>query len=235
MQFSEYLSKCGFTVVSGLARGIDTAAHIGALRGIGKTVAVLPSPITNIYPKENERLAKKIVNDGGAIISSISDDSQTEIMNFPIRNEYICAISKGILVIESTLKSGSTITAHHGLKQKKPVFCIPGRPDDIHCNGTNNLIRNEGAILVTKPQMIIDYFSGELDLMSEEKHEREYIKLNKESDGLLEMISIIPITIDEIARDMKNMSIPEISEKLILLEMNGAIKKITGERYVRVL
>ena len=156
LEFSEYLSKRGYTIISGLAKGIDSYAHFGAMKGKGNTIAVLPSGINQIYPKENKFLAEKIVQNDGLLISEYDDDKMIQLKNFSKRNEVIALLSNCILLIEAGERSGSTNTARYGFKHNIPVFCLSGRIDDINSKGTN-LLLSQGAHIAFNPQMIIDY------------------------------------------------------------------------------
>ncbi len=150
--FSYNLIKEGFNIVSGLARGIDSYAHIGSVceknEKNGKTIAVIGSGLDVIYPKENKYLFNKIIETGGAIISEYPIGTKPQKMNFPARNRIVSGMSKGILVIEAKEKSGTLITVDFALEQGKEVYVVPGNIDSINSVGTNKLIK-EGAKLVT--------------------------------------------------------------------------------------
>lgn len=229
-EFSNYLSKNGFVIVSGLALGVDSYAHMAAIRNEGKTIAVLPSGVNHIYPKENIELAQKIVNSGGLLISEYEDDEEAQLKCFPRRNELIARLSDCVLIIEAIEKSGSTITGRKGFQLGIPVFCVPGRIDDIHSKGTNLLI-SQGANIALEPQMIIDYLESDTCFEEIDKRKIEYEKLNDESDGIYSLISDNPISIDQIAKKSE-LSISAIMERLLILEINGVIKKIPGEKYI---
>ena len=147
--FSYNLAKQNVTIVSGLARGIDSYSHIGALKANGKTIAVIGSGLDIIYPKENEQLAKKIVEQGGAIISEYPLGTRPQKEHFPARNPIISGISQATLVIEAKEKSGSLITADFAMEQGKDVYSVPGNINSKNSVGTNNLIK-DGAIPVSK-------------------------------------------------------------------------------------
>lgn len=142
------LAEHGVTVVSGLARGIDTAAHLGALEAGGRTIAILGSGIKNIYPKENEALAEKIINSGGALVSEFAPMAEPLAYHFPIRNRLISGFSQGVLLIEAREKSGTLITVGHALTQSREVFALPGPVDAPGSVVPNRMIR-DGARLVT--------------------------------------------------------------------------------------
>ena len=150
LQFSRELSEKGINVISGLALGIDTYAHLGTLQSnnLGKTIAVLGSGLDEIYPKQNTELARKIIQLGGCIVTEYPFKTKPEKMNFPKRNRIISGLSIGVLVVEASEKSGSLITADFALEQGKDVFAVPGNILNKTSVGTNNLIK-QGAQLVT--------------------------------------------------------------------------------------
>lgn len=156
LKISKELSEKGFNIISGLAIGIDSYAHIGNLmsKGIGKTIAVLGSSIDNIYPKRNRNLAVEIIKQGGCIISEYPIGSKIETKNFPERNRIISGMSLGVAIVEATEKSGALITADFALEQGKEVFAVPGNIFMQNSIGTNNLIK-DGAIVVTSTQDIL--------------------------------------------------------------------------------
>ena len=157
MQISKELAENDLNVVSGLAIGIDSYAHLGCLqvKDAGKTIAVLGSGLDVIYPKENRKLAEQIINSGGCIISEYPIGSKIEKNNFPQRNRIISGLSEGILVVEASQKSGALITAEFGAEQGKEVFAVPGDINKEQSEGCNLLIK-DGANVVTSSQDIID-------------------------------------------------------------------------------
>ncbi|MBI2086369.1 DNA-protecting protein DprA [Candidatus Daviesbacteria bacterium] len=154
-QFTKGLSKAGLTIVSGLARGIDSQAHLSTLAEKGKTIAVLGSGINNIFPPENRSLAAKIVSGYGVVISEFSPDYAALPGNFPARNRIISGLSKAILVIEAAEDSGSMITARLALEQGRDVFAVPGPITSELSKGPINLIR-QGAIAVSSSDEILE-------------------------------------------------------------------------------
>ncbi len=143
--------------VSGLARGIDSIAHKATVEKSGKTIAVIGSGLDNLYPKENIKLARDIIENGGAIITEYPIGTKPEKMNFPARNRIISGISNGIVVVEAKKKSGTMITVDFALEQGREVFCVPGNVNSKNSEGTNELIK-EGASIVTKVQDILQEF-----------------------------------------------------------------------------
>lgn len=129
-KLAQYLSAQGICIVSGMAIGIDTMAHKGALQERGKTIAVLPSGFNNIYPKENKELYQQILEQGGCIVSEYREHEKVNMQNFSQRNRLIAGLSQGVLVVEAKYRSGSSITAKHAKLQHKPVFCLPREIED---------------------------------------------------------------------------------------------------------
>ena len=156
--FAKVLVKSGFVIVSGLARGIDSKAHLAALKNNGLTYAVLGSGISNIYPKENSKLAEQIER-SGAVISEYPPFEKPNRWNFPARNRIISGLCHAVILVEGKMGSGSIITAEHALDQGREVFCIPGNIFSENSKGVNSLI-NEGARLVNDPYEVADYVNS---------------------------------------------------------------------------
>ena len=157
LQISKELSQNGIHIISGLALGIDTYAHMGNIyaQSKGKTIAVLGSGIDEIYPKENIELARKIIQTGGCIVSEYELGTKPTKLNFPRRNRIISGLSDGILVVEAGEKSGALITAEFGLEQGKEIFAVPGDITKMQSKGTNMLIK-DGAKIVLSSQDILE-------------------------------------------------------------------------------
>jgi DNA processing protein len=153
-RFAAELARAGIVIVSGLAFGVDAAAHEGCLNAGGKTLAVLACGLANIYPKNNEALAEKIIAQGGAIISEYPPDMPAYPSRFLERNRIVSGLSKGTLVIEAPERSGSLATARFALEQNRDVFVIPGQITHPNFKGSHELIR-QGAELVTTPEHIL--------------------------------------------------------------------------------
>ena len=156
-----HLAKQGINIISGLAKGIDSFAHIGAIYAKGKTVAVLGNGIDTIYPKENAIIAEKIIEYGGCIISEYPPKARIERSNFPARNRIISSLSQGVIIVEAKEKSGALITADFALEQGRDVFAVPGPINSKQSDGTNELIK-QGAIPITsyKDILYISYKIG---------------------------------------------------------------------------
>jgi len=153
-EFSRRLSALGVVIVSGLARGIDTAAHTGALTN--KTVAVLGSGLLNIYPRENKRLVDLILKNG-AVVSEFPLNTEPLKENFPRRNRIVSGLSKGVVVVEAAMKSGALITANFALEQNREVFAIPGKPGDIFSEGANSLIQNGAKLVQSIDDILMEF------------------------------------------------------------------------------
>lgn len=163
--FSYNLANQNFNIVSGLAKGVDSYAHVGAICAIkednythvGKTIAIVGNGLDTIYPQENRELAKMILKTGGAIISEYPLGTKPEKMNFPARNRIISGMSKGIIVIEAKEKSGTLITVDFALEQGRDVFVVPGNINSINSIGTNGLLKQGGKVVTTYEDILTSY------------------------------------------------------------------------------
>ena len=223
-EFAKELSKKGICIISGLAQGIDTAAHLGAMHQKGKTIAVLGTGLNKIYPKENEILAQSIIKNGGLIISEYGLYEERKSENFPKRNRIMSGLSDGILVVEARRKSGTLITARYAREQGKKVFSLPGNVDIINSSGTNELIKN-GAKLVTEAKDILNGF-----MIEEEKTVNEEIK--QEYKKVYDLIEINPIHINEICKKT-NSSMAEVNQIITMLEIEGLIKSLPNNEFIK--
>lgn len=223
-EFAKELSKTGICVISGLAQGIDTAAHLGAMHQKGKTIAVLGTGLNKIYPKENEILAESIIKNGGLIISEYGLNQERKSENFPKRNRIMSGLSDGILVVEARKKSGTLITARYAKEQGKKVFSLPGNVDVINSSGTNELIKN-GAILVTEVKDILNEFT----LQNKEENKEE---VNQEYKKVYDVLGVIPMHINEICKKT-NSSMAEVNQIITMLEIEGLIKSLPNNQFIK--
>jgi len=233
-RFGTLLAQKGFCIVSGLARGIDTAAHRGALNSKGRTIAVLGCGLGDIYPRENRQLAEKI-SQNGALISEFSIKTPPDYRNFPPRNRLISGLSLGVLVVESTLKSGSLITAQWALEQGKDVFAVPGNINSIYSKGTNKLIK-EGAKLVEDITDIIQElgplaYTNDTDDTSSMDDPRK-LMLNTHEKKVFSLLSATPKYIDEIIQTSE-LPASVVSSTLMILEIKKFVKQLSGKRFVK--
>lgn len=225
------LVSYNFTIISGMARGIDTIAHSAAIASGGRTIAVLGGAIDHIYPPENKDLAKKI-KDNGAIISEFPLGRPPDKTSFPIRNRIISALSYGVLIPEAGLTSGALITANFALEQGKSIFAIPGRIDSPASKGCHKLVK-EGAKLVENVEDIIEEF--QLLLPKKEKDSDDYqkdnmykVKLSYEAEKIIQILEDGEKDVDSIIRE-SNLSPSKVNVALLELEMNKKIKILPGK------
>lgn len=225
------LAGLGITVVSGLARGIDSAAHRGALLAGGRTVAVLGSGLGHIYPPENRKLAVEI-SEAGAVVSEFPMNTPPVPRNFPIRNRIISGLSLGTVVVEAARKSGALITARCALEQGREVFAVPGKAGSSTAGGTHQLIR-QGAKLVENANDIIEELNldivpfGRISVSSGKKGSA----LRGPKKKIYDMLSDEPVHIDGIMEECR-MSAPETSRLLLELEINKMIKELPGKNFI---
>ena len=231
------LTSCGYVVISGLARGIDTNAHLGALEAGGKTVAVLGCGIDRVYPAENISIANRIIK-SGAIISEFPLYTKPEKNNFPRRNRIISGLSIGTLVVEAEQKSGALITADYALDQGREVFAIPGSIHSSLSKGCHYLIK-QGAKLVnsyhdiTEELEIEDNINRNHQNCLKKEQNIDTGNLNEYEKFFLEYISADPLHIDEIA-DLTKLSLAQVNETLLSLELKNLIREVEGKRYIRI-
>jgi len=231
---SQELSKCGITVVSGMARGIDTYAHRGALSAKGRTVAVLGCGLDIVYPYENKKLMKEII-ENGACISEFLPGTKPLAGNFPARNRIISGISLGVIVIEAGEKSGSLITANFALEQGREVFALPGNVSSLNSTGTNRLIK-EGAKMVTSLEDILE----EIDTYFKDSNNGSFTKklkddkllegLDEDEIKIVECLKLEPVHIDEIAVKT-GLDIKTVNSVIVMLELKGIVQQLPGKIY----
>lgn len=221
------LSEAGLTIVSGLARGIDTIAHKAAIEAGGKTLAVLGGGLFQIFPSENIRLAEKIASGFGAVLTEFPPLYPHLAGNFPARNRIISGLSKGILVTEAAEDSGSLITARLALEQNRDVFAVPGPITSSMSEGTSFLLK-EGAKLVSSTKDILD----ELGVKPKSRVDTSSFDLTSEEEQVLELIKDESRHVDEIARILKK-PVSVISGVLLKLEIIGIIKNLGTGNYIR--
>jgi DNA processing protein len=244
-RFAHYMAERGFAITSGLALGIDAAAHRGALRAGGKTIAVMGTGIDLVYPSRHRQLAQDIIDSGGALVSEFPLGTASHACNFPQRNRIISGLSGGTLVVEAAVQSGSLITASYALQHDREVFAIPGSIHNPLARGCHQLIR-QGATLVETAQDIVDQLAGLLsykrqEIKSAKKLQPELFDepavsnnepiLNADEQILLQALGYDPLPMDVLA-ERTGLDIGNLTAQLIGLEIKGLIQQ-TGACYQR--
>jgi DNA processing protein len=229
-EISREVARHGITIISGLARGIDSAAHEGALDAEGNTIAVLGCGIDRIYPPENSRLFQRI-REQGAIVSEYLPGTEPLPGHFPGRNRIISGLSQAVLVVEAAQGSGSLITAEFALEQGRDVFAIPGAIASPTSCGVNRLLK-DGAHLVTEPQDILNIMRPGATSFRTIINSAMLENLTDQEQNLIEHLSDEPVQIDDIARK-SGLTPMELSAILLQLELRGAVSQLPGMRYVR--
>jgi len=249
-KFAYELAGLGFTVVSGLAYGIDTQAHKGALKADGRTIAVLGSGLANIYPSENKKLAGQI-SQSGAVISEFPLSAAPLPNNFPRRNRIISGLSLGLLVVEAAKNSGALITADFALEQGREVFALPGKIDSGNSFGTNGLIK-QGAKLVSNIEDILEELNfteqialpkeaqgfntlklGDASFSEAEKESSKIGELTSEESNLYNTLSRQPQHLDDIV-DKLGLTTAKTLNMLLTLEIKKFIRQFPGKQFARV-
>lgn len=233
------LQKENFNVVSGMAKGIDRAAHEGALEGTSPqagTIAVLGTPLDEIYPKENSDIYAKI-KERGCLVSEFAFGTQLSPMNFPRRNRIISGLSEGIVVIEAQVRSGSLITAREALSQGREVMAVPGFPLEPRSSGPNALIK-DGATLIEKAQDVIENLNQNQrfhlsDVLPESEILPDFYSLesevNQSREEILSALSAEPIEVDTLSRQL-NLPVSVIDIVLLELELAGRLERHPGHQ-----
>ncbi len=228
-ELAQGLARSGITVVSGLARGIDTEAHHATLDAGGRTIAVLGSGINYIYPPENRDLADRILKSKqGAIVSDYPLETKPQGKNFPPRNRIISGLSLGTIVVEGAVKSGAMITAQYAVEQNREVFAVPGFVNSPASAGPNRLIQ-QGAKLITNVEDVLEEIQVEQVI-----HQQAFqmaLPESAEEAALMPILSREPQHIDDLAKRAQLPS-KEVSSTLTLLELKGMVQHVGGMKYV---
>jgi DNA processing protein len=244
-RFSHLLASAGFTIVSGLARGIDSAAHHGALAAKGRTIAVQGCGLANVFPPENKKLFEQIA-DAGAVVSELPLTYEPLAENFPARNRIIAGLSMGVLVVEATFRSGALISAQAALENNRDVMAIPGRIDSPTSAGCHRLIK-QGARLIDGIEEMMDALGhighGLHDHVrtaaAEAEHEAQQtlfdlsrLTLTPEEQQIMEHLNSEPVHVEDLIAQTR-LSPGRINAALIHLQLKGLIKQLPGSCYIR--
>jgi DNA processing protein len=229
--FSATLARRGFTIVSGLARGIDTSAHRAAINAGGRTFAIIGTGLDKCYPPENRDLVEKI-RQNGAVISQFPFGTEPDRQNFPIRNRIISGLSLGVLVVEAGDKSGTMITAYGALDEGREVFAVPGRADSSKSVGCHKLIQ-KGAKLVTSPDDVISEFSPEIQELVQNPSKGVAKKLGESALGVISLLEGSEKHIDFLIGELKLP--PSVVLGLLLeLELKGLVRQLPGKFFAKL-
>lgn len=218
-EFAEQLSKNNICIVSGLATGIDGEAHLGSINQRGCTIAVIGSGFEHIFPEEHVNLYNQILKCGGCIVSEYEPSRKADLTTFPQRNRIISGLAMGTLVVEAGYRSGSSITAKYTIEEQKPLFCIPSNIDSKQGVGTNRLLK-QGAVLVTSPKDILEFY------ILPEEQENE-IKMPEQYQKIYKYLQYKPLNINDISRKV-NINIQELNSIISLMEIDGYVKTMPG-------
>lgn len=234
-RFGALLAQAGFTVVSGMARGADSAAHRGALEANGRTVAVMGNGLGHIYPPEHADLADEIAANG-AVISELPMDTAPDAKNFPPRNRIIIGLALGVIVVEAGKPSGALITARLATEYNREVFAVPGRVDNPRARGTNALIRDGAAKLITCLEDVLDELGDVGRIMRPNADETEGLTpapvLDEAERAIFDIITVDDTSLEHICNESK-LSPAVVATTLTKLQMKGLIRQRPGNVFVR--
>lgn len=231
-KLSGQLAMAGFTIVSGLARGIDSYAHKGALAVGGATIAIMGNGLDVVYPRENYQLMKEISNNG-LLLSEYPPGTSPLKGNFPARNRLISGLSLGVVVVEASERSGALITADFALEQNREVFAVPGNINSAMSTGTNNLIKL-GAKIVNRVEDVLEEFPAAIlqrNIMKDGVITDNKLLPDKTKNNILKLIGTQPVHVEELLSE-SSLAINELYALLTYLEVEGHIKRLPGNYYV---
>jgi DNA processing protein len=243
LMLSRDLAERGICIVSGLARGIDSAAHRGAIEAKGKTVAVLGTGIGQVYPKENAKLVDQILESGGAVVSQFPLETPPIPENFPYRNRIISGLSLGVLIVEASERSGSLITARLAMEQNREVFAVPGNITSKNSFGTNYLIKS-GAKLVQQWQDVVAELPSEIsaeilppkiDKKDKTSKQSELVPadLTEQERKIWQLLSADEPTHIDVLIEASGLSVGEVSTALLGLEIRELVRALPGKCFTR--
>jgi len=224
------LTALGITITSGMARGIDTAAHQGALAEGGRTIAVLGCGPDVVYPRENKKLMEQIINHG-AVVSEFPPGTQPEAWRFPVRNRIISGLSQATLVVEAAERSGALITADFALEQGRDVMAVPGNVVNPLSRGPHRLIK-QGARLIEGASDVLDELGMEKLFPAQTSEGEGKMKMSCEEETLYGLLSLNPVSLDELI--MRSSFLPQKAmAALMYLEIKGLTRQLPGKFYIR--
>ena len=224
------IASAGVTIVSGLARGVDGIAHRIALDAGQRTIAVLGSGVDIIYPREHTSLSERIA-ENGALISELALGTRPDARNFPRRNRIMSGMTLGTLVIEAGARSGALITARQALEENREVFAVPGSIFSPNSEGTNRLIRESAAKLVTACEDVLEELN--LSAVAQQIEMAALFPEDENEAELLRYITFDPVHVDDVCRS-SGRSAPDVSSTLAMMELKGLVRQVGGMNYVRL-
>ena len=224
------IASAGVTIVSGLARGVDGIAHRIALDAGQRTIAVLGSGVDIIYPREHTSLSERIA-ENGALISELTLGTRPDARNFPRRNRIMSGMTLGTLVIEAGARSGALITARQALEENREVFAVPGSIFSPNSEGTNRLIRESAAKLVTACEDVLEELN--LSAVAQQIEMAALFPEDENEAELLRYITFDPVHVDDVCRS-SGRSAPDVSSTLAMMELKGLVRQVGGMNYVRL-
>lgn len=231
-RLSAGLAQKGYTIISGLARGIDGCAHRGALQAGGRTIAVLAGGLSRIYPPEHVELAREVWASGGLLTESAMAMQPMAAM-FPARNRLISGLSRAVMVVEAAEQSGALITARHAAEQGRPVFAVPGPIDSVASAGSHRLLR-DGAILIRSVDDVLEELEGIKGPKSGSAVEKTPAPpgLTEVQQRIWNLLADQPRHVDELVRQL-GAPVAEVTGALMMLEMKRALRRLPGNMYER--
>jgi len=231
-KLSFQMAYAGLTVISGLARGIDTAAHQGALAAKGRTLAVIGAGLAHLYPPENAELAERIAA-SGAVISEFPLETKPDRQTFPIRNRIVTGCSFGVLVVEAGANSGALISANQAAEQGRTLYAVPGRIDQPTCLGSNRLIQ-QGAKLVITVEDVLDDLPMVFKQQPELPAAVPVAGLSPEQEKILAALGSEETSLDQVIAT-SGLTAAVASSTLLALEMRRLVKQLPGKRFVKLV
>jgi DNA processing protein len=229
-KLGEELARAGLAVVSGMARGIDSAAHRGALAAGGMTVAVLGCGVDVVYPRENRRLMEEIIR-SGAVVSEFPPGSPPEAWHFPVRNRIISGLSRATVVVEAAEKSGALITADLALEQGREVMAVPGPVTSPQSRGPNQLIK-QGARLVEGAEDILEELGMTCLFSAGERQSPALPRLTADEEAVYGTLSTEPLPVDVVV-EKTGLAVQQVLSALMFLEVKGLVRQFPGRLYAR--
>lgn len=231
-KISFQMAYAGLTVISGLARGIDTAAHQGALAAKGRTIAVLGAGLAHLYPPENAQLAERIAS-SGAVISEFPIDTKPDRQTFPIRNRIVTGCSFGVLVVEAGANSGALISANMAAEQGRTLYAVPGRIDQPTCLGSNRLIQQGAKLVITVGDILDD-----LPLVYSQQPELPAavmtVELTPDQQKIYDAIGPDETDFESVIAT-SGLPASTVSSSLLALEMRKLVKQLPGKRFIKLV